>query len=450
MDMRGKRIFAFSLVTLGVMLASLAPAGAQDIVWIHQLGTSSTDEAFAAATDGTNVYVAGRTFGTLPGQISFGSADAVLRRYDANGTVIWTRQFGSAGFDEAFGVAADGAGGAYIAASVLGDAFVRRYDANGTAIWTDQFIVGSSEKALAVATDGAGNVYVAGSTDGNLLGQTSSGGTDAFVRRYDASGTEIWTRQFGTAASDQALGVATDAGNVYVAGSTDGTLLGQTSSGGTDAFVRRYDASGTEIWTRQFGTAASDQALGVAADAAGNVFVAGTMSGFDAFVRRYDANGAPVWTSQFSTGAGASAVDADGAGNVYLAGGIFGALPGQTALGGGDAFIRRYDVNGAVVWSNQFGSAAFDMAHGVATDAGRNVFVVGRTNGSMPGNTSSGGTDAFAVRLLQRTCWDTSNAQGNETGLLSGPIHAAAEPASGGFASTLHHRNCTVVVPNGL
>jgi hypothetical protein len=394
MDMRGKRIFAFSLVTLGVMLASLAPAGAQDIVWIHQLGTSSTDEAFAAATDGTNVYVAGRTFGTLPGQISFGSADAVLRRYDANGTVIWTRQFGSAGFDEAFGVAADGAGGAYIAASVLGDAFVRRYDANGTAIWTDQFIVGSSEKALAVATDGAGNVYVAGSTDGNLLGQTSSGGTDAFVRRYDASGTEIWTRQFGTAASDQALGVA--------------------------------------------------------ADAAGNVFVAGTMSGFDAFVRRYDANGAPVWTSQFSTGAGASAVDADGAGNVYLAGGIFGALPGQTALGGGDAFIRRYDVNGAVVWSNQFGSAAFDMAHGVATDAGRNVFVVGRTNGSMPGNTSSGGTDAFAVRLLQRTCWDTSNAQGNETGLLSGPIHAAAEPASGGFASTLHHRNCTVVVPNGL
>ena len=47
-------------------------------------------------------------------------------------------------------------------------------------------------------------------------------------------------------------------GNVYVAGVTYGTLPGQTNSGNYDAFVRKYDADGNELWTRQFGSASFD------------------------------------------------------------------------------------------------------------------------------------------------------------------------------------------------
>ena len=45
----------------------------------------------------------------------------------------------------------------------------------------------------------------------------------------------------------------------YIGG---GTLPGQTTAGGIDAFVRKYDPNGTEMWTRQFGTAGDDFALG--------------------------------------------------------------------------------------------------------------------------------------------------------------------------------------------
>ena len=68
------------------------------------------------------------------------------------------------------------------------------------------------------------------------------------MRKYDASGNEVWTRQFGTA-TDQANGVAVDG-----LGHLRGSATYSTGNGGNDAFVGKYDASGTEVWTRQFGT----------------------------------------------------------------------------------------------------------------------------------------------------------------------------------------------------
>src|SRR3989304_644994 len=57
-----------------------------------------------------------------------------------------------------------------------------------------------------------------------------------------------WTRQFGTSSFDVAYAVAVDGSGVYVAGRTDGTLPGEMSAGGDDAFLRKYGAEGTEAW----------------------------------------------------------------------------------------------------------------------------------------------------------------------------------------------------------
>ena len=54
--------------------------------------------------------------------------------------------------------------------------------------------------------------------------------------------------------NDEAVGITVDSSGVYVAGGTDGALPGQTSLGGTDAFVRKYDHQGNELWTQQFGS----------------------------------------------------------------------------------------------------------------------------------------------------------------------------------------------------
>jgi uncharacterized protein (UPF0548 family) len=222
-----------------------------NVVWTRQFGTSSNEPASAVAVSATGVYVAGYTNGVMPGQVNAGGADAFVRKYDVNGNVVWTRQFGTASSDTAYGVAVD-ATGVYVAGYTYGalpgqvnaggaDAFVRKYDSDGNEQWTRQFGSASSDSASGVAANGSG-VDVAGYTEGALPPQVSAGGVDAFLLRYDSSGTELWTRQFGSANSEAALGVAVDVTGVYVGGTTDGTLPDQTSAGGADAFVAKMTA----------------------------------------------------------------------------------------------------------------------------------------------------------------------------------------------------------------
>ena len=117
------------------------------------------------------------------------------------------------------------------------DAFVLAYDPFGTVLWTRQFGTPADDAAAGITVDAHGTSYVAGSTAGTLAGQTSSGSVDAFVRALDSAGNDLWTRQFGGRDLDAAIDVAVAGGNAYVAGITDGTLRGQTSAGERDAFL---------------------------------------------------------------------------------------------------------------------------------------------------------------------------------------------------------------------
>ena len=91
-------------------------------------------------------------------------------------------------------------------------------------------------------------MYVTGSTEGALDGQTSAGSSDLFVTKYSAAGVKQWTRQLGTAVNDYGNGITTDsADNVSVTGRTDGALDGQTSAGDFDLFVVKYSPDGVKL-----------------------------------------------------------------------------------------------------------------------------------------------------------------------------------------------------------
>ncbi len=284
-----------------------ALAQAPDFEWVRQFGTSELDVAETIALDATSVYAGGWTNGTFPGETSAGWDDAFLQRYDPAGILLWTRQFGSSqGGDRVTDVVVDTtgvyvagwAGGAFPGETYAGgiDAFLRKYDADGNVLWTRQF--GTPEGDLTydtIAVDGTG-VYVAGVTYGTFPGETNAGDWDAFLRKYDADGNVLWTREFGTPGSETTWSLAVDTTGVYVAGYTDGTFPGETYAGGdADAFLRKYDGDGNVLWTRQFGTPEVD-------------------------------------------GPGAVAVDVTG---VYVDGWTHGTFPGETSAGGYDGFLGK-------------------------------------------------------------------------------------------------------------
>ena len=115
-------------------------------------------------------------------------------------------------------------------------------------LWTRQFGTRHDEDAAGLAVDASGNVFVTGSTSGQLPGQTSFGFSDAWVRKYDDAGNEVWTRQFGASeeGADSGEGAAVDSqGNLLLVGRTAKALSG-TSAGSFDGYLRKYStATGT-------------------------------------------------------------------------------------------------------------------------------------------------------------------------------------------------------------
>ncbi|MFO0954535.1 MAG: hypothetical protein U0835_25915 [Isosphaeraceae bacterium] len=234
----------------------------------------------------------------------------------------------------------------------------------------------------------ASGVYLVGITFDALPDQVSSGQLDNYVRKYDGSGNLLWTRQFGSAFDDYAYDVATDASGVYVVGEAGGTLPGQVSSGGYfDAYVRKYDGSGNLLWTRQFGCAFDDGAYGVAADASG----------------------------------------------VYVVGAIWGVPPGHMWSEALDDFVRKYDGSGNLLWTREFGSGGGDSDTAVAA-VPSGVYVVGITDGALPGQVWSGNNDAFLVKLtntldmtVPQTAVDLDGTVG-VGGSFAGPVTVTFTP----------------------
>jgi len=381
-----------------------------------QMGGSGTDISRGITVDGSgNIYVTG---GLDDGYGVF------VVKYDASGVKQWIQRLPHLGYTVIpYGVSVDGSGNVYVAgytsgdfdgntSAGLSDLFVVKYNASGVKQWTRQFGTTASDVAFSVSADGSGNVYVAGSTGGDLDGNTSAGLGDLFMVKYDTSGVKQWTQQLGTTANDAASGVSVDgSGNVYVAGTTNGGLDGNTNSGNSDPFVVKYDASGVKQWTRQLGTTGYDGAYGVSADGSGNVYVTGyvygsldgnTWSGdYDTFVVKYDASGVKQWTRQLGTPVSEyfyGGISVDVCGDVYAAGSTNGDLDGNTNAGGSDIFIVKYNASGVKQWTRQLGATETDVAYGVSVDGCSNVYVTGDTMGDLDGNTNAGGWDVFIVK----------------------------------------------------
>ncbi len=285
--------------------------------------------------------------------------------------------------------------------------------------WTASRLTGTnaSDTVTSSATDASGNVYVAGFTAGALQG-SNQGQLDAFVAKFDVSGTPVWTQQLGSSKDDLAYGVAVDgSGNVYVAGTTSGTLPTASNAGNDDAFVAKFDSSGARQWISQFGSSnpggGFENAFGVAVSPDGSVFVAGDTDGSfsgatnpdvgntDAFVAKIDpSTGARAWTKQLGVIGNDTAygVTVDGSGNVDIGGATEGTLPGSnTSSGLTDGFVAQYSSSGNLAWVRQLGSSNSDEIKGIAVDASGNIFVAGQTDGNLAGP-SAGLTDAFIAK----------------------------------------------------
>ena len=264
-------------------------------------GLGRTDVAVSA--DGS-VYVTGVA--------ADNGNDAVLLKFDANGTLLWERAWGGAASDESFAVATAPDGSVYIAgtATSFGPSsaglFVVKFDAAGTLVW-QRISDGAAGNAVAVASDGS--VYAAGTTPRNLEGDF-----DMVVLKIADAGDLVWQRTYsaGEVVDPRGRMAAGPDGSIVIAGAIQAARQQFVDIA---ALIVKLTSDGALVFDRQFAGRVSETGEGVAVAPDNTIYVAGTTTSFgagdqDAFVLHLQPTGKKIldaftWGGPgFETGAG--------------------------------------------------------------------------------------------------------------------------------------------------
>lgn len=266
------------------------------------------------------------------------------------------------------------------------------------------------EYILNHVVDNEGNIYVSGKTTGNIGGD-NLGLNDGFIVKLDSGGNKIWSRQFGSGGNEDIQWSAIDnSGNIYMAGSTSGSLAGK-NYGKEDIIIVKYTSGGELKWKRQLGTDSTDIAKGICTDYKGYIYVTGVTGGKlgqvsygknDCFLLMLDSDGNLMKTVQFGTSEDdlCNSVVPGANEGILVCGTTWGNLSGRN-FGLVDGFTGHFTSSLEKLQFHQFGTDGFDIPLVLHADKNNDVFVAGSTSGNFS-SVQAGEGDCFILKMNEK------------------------------------------------
>jgi hypothetical protein len=399
-----------SVCVLVLLMAVARTVESQTLLTQTTWGGAGADVAdgVATAADGSS-YVVGITDSFTVDQFGTPSPRIFLVKFASNGTLAWQRIWNGPtirGLGRT-GVAVGAGGSVYVTGLSVNngnDAVLLKFDANGTLLWERTWGGAATDNGAAVATDVDGSAYIVGT-------ETSFGasGRGLFVVKFDAAGNLVW-QKIVDGTEGTAVAVAPD-GNVYAAGTIPRDQLGNFNM-----LVLKITADGNLVWQRTYAAGSvADARGGMAAAPDGSIVVAGALQSLKAntpditaLILALGADGSLTFDKQFDgkiseTGDGVTVAPDDG--SIYVTG-------TTTTFGAGnqDAFVLHLVSTGkklldAVTW----GGTQFETGAGVSVTGSTLVLAATTTAGppysllpaaarlSLPHGTLSAATAVLAV-----------------------------------------------------
>ena len=411
----------------------------------------------ASGTASTNFPV---TYGAF--QMTFGGApavcpqtwacgDAVVAKVDPTGsTLIYSTYLGGSGDDDAYGLAVDSAGNAYVTGvtnspnfptapnnayqtSLLGgyDIFVTKLNPTGSGLVYSTYLGGSNDETVqALAIDSYGDAYVAGGSSSPDF-PTTSGAYDttfssqkagalvcgsvqtpepcpyAIVTELNPAGTAlIYSTFLGGSGSDSAGGLAVDSsGAAYVTGWTNSTNFPKTAGAFQSSLTAIPCGTSPNTWQcpNAFFTKLNPQGKGLA-DLVYSTYLGGTGNEYtlsaavDSLGNAYivgltSSNDFPTTTGAFQTTHAGPPITAGC--NVWT--------------GCAHAFVSKINPansgSTSLVYSTYLSGSATDLGCGITVDSSGNAYVTGWTDSpDFPmlhptQAVNAGGYDAYITEL---------------------------------------------------
>ncbi|MCE5306882.1 MAG: SBBP repeat-containing protein [Acidobacteriales bacterium] len=404
---------------------------------IAKIAVDATGNIYVTgSTNSVNFPVTAGAVQSKPG----GKMDAFVAKLDPSGVIVYCTYLGGSGVDRATDLAVDAQGNTYITgittstdfpttAGVLrttstGGTFVAKLNPNGTALLYSTYLDTVGAEAYGIAIDKAGRAFVTGTTYSSSFPTTPGAfqrvakSNDAFVAKLNAEGTNlVYATLVGGDSGDEASRIAVDeAGNAYVAGGTrslnfpitSGAFQKEKGAGTSeDAFVFKLNPDGGGlVYSTYLGGSGPEGVYDMTTDTAGNVCATGiTYSGDfpvtpsalqktyggngDAFAAKLNMNGSALL---YATYLGGTRLDSGGGisvgprGEAYITGVAAEGFPvtadavQAVPRGYTDAFLVQLDVDGAVLkFSTFLGGGDNDSGSTVTVDSAGNIYLAGGT-----------------------------------------------------------------------
>jgi hypothetical protein len=344
----------------------------------------------------------------------------------------------------------------------LEDAFVVKLNPGGSDLVFSTYLGGNGfTSGDDIALDEEGNVWVIGNTSAadfptvNPLQPALAGSADVFVARLNRNGSAlIFSTYLGGGGSDYNGSLKVDSeGDILMTGITNSTNFPTVNAfqpahapsiiipcppfpqicfrgpyiGSEDAFVSKLKGDGSAlVFSTYLGGSRGDDGQDLAIDGNGDIYIIGVTGSidfptanplqaanggfgsnnpntlYDAFVAKFNANGALVYSTYFGGNSPdfGRAISLDQAGNVYLLGRTSSpnfptvAPLKSTLSGGSDIFVAKLNRTGsAILYSTYLGGSSFEEAADMKVDAQGNAYITGET----------GSTDFPTVNAIQST-----------------------------------------------
>jgi hypothetical protein len=208
------------------------------------------------------------------------------------------------------------------------DLILTKYNSSGTVLWATNIIGTGDQYTGNIEADPLGNIYVCLRSDQLItINNFQSGGgggpisviqygtltniglTNTNLVKYNSSGTALWATNIAGIANEFENSLATDLlGNLYVTGNYNssnllvnnfqsvgggGTIIttqfgALLNTGAFDAFLVKYNSSGTALWATSVGGVSNENSSNVTTDLYGNVYITGSYSSIPTSVNYFE------------------------------------------------------------------------------------------------------------------------------------------------------------------
>ncbi|HIO73354.1 MAG TPA: T9SS type A sorting domain-containing protein [Flavobacteriales bacterium] len=224
-----------------------------DTLWTKAYGSTGDEFGYYVEETSDSGYI----FCGYSTTMGAGNDDAYVVRTNSMGDTLWTKTYGSVGYDYAYSIKQTMDSGFVITGTTDGfgvgnqDVYVIRTDAMGDTLWTKVYGGSGFEGGWTIDETSDSGYVICG-----WANSFSAGGYDVYLIRTDAAGDTLWTKSYGGASDDIGLTVTETPDSGYL-------VTGYTYSFGAingDAYAMALTSSGSIIWSKAYGGALGDAA----------------------------------------------------------------------------------------------------------------------------------------------------------------------------------------------